>query len=327
MSFSEFLMNYGLFLAKTLTFAVVFITALIMLGVMKKTRLAEDGLKLTSLNEQFDRHREQLLDELLDKKTRKNQLKTQKKIEKNHEKNLRPRMFVMDFDGDIEASGVDMLREQISAILQVAEESDEVLLRLESSGGLVHAYGLAASQLARLRARKVRLVIAVDKVAASGGYMMACLADHLLAAPFAIVGSIGVVGSVPNLHGLLKKYAIDYEQYTAGKHKRTLTMFGENTEEGREQFKHELAITHDLFKTHIAMARPALDVESVATGETWYGTQALENKLIDALGTSDDYLLAHKDTHQILLLEFDANKSLWDRIKGRMLGIGSWFPL
>lgn len=320
MTFAEFLLNYGLFVAKLLTGAVIIVVLVVVLGALKKMRDDEDDLKVTSLNEQFARQREQLLDELLDKKTRKAQIKAERKAEKEREEESLPRMFVMDFDGDIEASAVESLREQISAVLQVAEANDEVLLRLESSGGLVHAYGLAASQLSRLRERQVRLVIAVDKVAASGGYMMACLADKLIAAPFAIVGSVGVVGAVPNFHELLKRYAIDYEQHTAGKYKRTLSVLGENTDEGREQFKHELAITHELFKAHIHAARPALDVEAIATGETWYGTQALEKGLIDAVGTSDDYLLAHKDSHTMLLLASEEAESWLDKVKSRFLG-------
>ncbi|UJF24954.1 protease SohB [Suttonella sp. R2A3] len=229
-------------------------------------------------------------------------------------------MYILDFDGDIEASAVVSLREQISAVLQVAGSNDHVMLRLESAGGLVHAYGLAASQLARLRAQSVRLVICVDKVAASGGYMMACVADELLAAPFAIMGSVGVIGALPNFHDLLEKNAIHYEQHTAGKHKRSLTMFAENTDEDRAQFKHELAMTHDLFKDHIRAARPQLDVDSIATGETWYGTQAVENGLIDGVRTSDDYILAHLDSHNLLLIEDEVHESLFDKLKSRFLG-------
>lgn len=317
MSVSALLYEYGLFVAKAVTVVLALVLLVMALGAVKKGREREMRLKVTSLNEHFARQRELLLDEWQEKKTRKKRLQSRRKAKQAE---ARPRMFVLDFDGDIAASAVDALREQISAVLQVASEEDEVLLRLESSGGLVHAYGLAASQLARLRDRQVRLVIAVDKVAASGGYMMACLADKLIAAPFAIIGSVGVVGAVPNLHELLKKHAISYEQHTAGKYKRTLTVLGENTDEGREQFKHELAITHELFKEHIRAARPALDVESIATGETWYGTQALVNGLIDAVGTSDDYLLAHRDSHHILLLEEDVQETWLDKIQQRFFG-------
>lgn len=229
-------------------------------------------------------------------------------------------MYVLDFDGDIEASAVESLRTHISAVIQVAQDNDEVLLRLESPGGLVHAYGLAASQLQRLRERQIRLVVAVDKVAASGGYMMACVADEILAAPFAVLGSVGVIGALPNFHDLLEKNAIHYEQHTAGEHKRTLTMFGKNTDEDRAQFSHELAITHTLFKEHIRHARPQLDVDAIATGETWYGTQALANGLIDAVRTSDDYILDHLDSHQLLLIEDEVHEGLLDKLKSRFLG-------
>lgn len=319
MSFSTLLYEYALFLAKATTIVLALVLLISILHMMKKNRGQETRLKITSLNEQFARQRELLLNEWQDKKTRKMRLKSQSRAIQVNNESERPRLFVMDFDGDVAASAVDTLREQVSAVLQVAGGKDEVMLRLESSGGLVHAYGLAASQLARLRDRQVRLVVAVDKVAASGGYMMACLADKLIAAPFAIIGSVGVVGAVPNLHEFLKKHAISYEQHTAGKYKRTLNIFGENTDEGREQFKRELAITHELFKAHVHAARPNLDVEQIATGETWYGTQALENGLIDAVGTSDDYLLVHLDSHHILLLEEEEQRNWLDKIHDRLL--------
>lgn len=319
MSFSTLLYEYALFLAKAITIVLALVLLISILHMVKKNRGQETRLKITSLNEQFARQRELLLNEWQDKKTRKMRLKSQSRAIRVNNESERPRLFVMDFDGDVAASAVDALREQVSAVLQVAGGKDEVMLRLESSGGLVHAYGLAASQLARLRDRQVRLVVAVDKVAASGGYMMACLADKLIAAPFAIIGSVGVVGAVPNLHEFLKKHAISYEQHTAGKYKRTLNILGENTDEGREQFKRELAITHELFKAHVRDARPNLDIEQIATGETWYGTQALKNGLIDAVGTSDDYLLAHLDSHHILLLEEEEQKNWLDRIHDRLL--------
>lgn len=318
MNVSAFLLDYALFLAKLISVAMVFVLCVMALGAVKKWRQQESDLRVTSLNEYYDNQSQQLQDVILGAKRRKKSRK--KELAKDDGELGRPRIFVMDFEGDIAASAVEDLREQISAVLQVAQVDDEVLLRLESSGGLVHAYGLASSQLKRLRDRKVRLVVAVDKVAASGGYMMACLADKLIAAPFAVIGSIGVVGAVPNVHEWLKRHDINYEQYTAGQHKRTLTVFGENTEEGRQQFQYELAVTHDLFKAHIQEARPGLEVEKVATGETWYGVQALEQGLIDAVGTSDDYLLAHKSSHHLLLLESAEEQPLRDKIRTKFLG-------
>ena len=199
--------------------------------------------------------------------------------------------FVLDFHGDIKATEVQQLREEISTLLTVAQAEDEVIVRLESSGGMVHAYGLAAAQLARIKEAGLNLTVCIDKVAASGGYMMACVADKILAAPFAVVGSIGVVAQVPNFHDLLEKHDIDVEVFTAGKYKRTVTVFGENTEEDKQKFQQELEETHKLFKDFVRKYRPSLDVEQVATGEHWYGEDAITRNLVDALQTSDSYIL------------------------------------
>ena len=317
----SFLFDYGLFLAKALTVALC-ILLVVATAAAGKRRHGDDDDKMVirSLNEHYEQQRERLNAELLDKKTLKAQHKAQKKAAKHESEQHKPRIFVLDFDGDIEASAVEQLREQISAVIQVAGTEDRVLLRLESGGGLVHAYGLAASQLARLRERQIPLVIAVDKVAASGGYMMACLANELIAAPFAILGSVGVIGAMPNFNELLQQYRIRYEEHTAGEHKRSLTLFGENTDADRQQFRHELAVTHDLFKNHIRRYRPQLDIDAIATGETWYGVQAVENRLIDAVGTSDDYILAHLQSHQLVQLEEHVPERWLDKIKHRILG-------
>ena len=243
----NFLFDYGMFLAKSLTVAVCLLLVIAGAAASRRHRDDDDDdkMRIRLLNEHFEQQRERLNAELLDKKTLKAQRKAEKKAAKHDSAQHKPRIFVLDFDGDIEASAVAQLREQISAVIQVAGTEDRVLLRLESGGGLVHAYGLAASQLARLRERQIPLVIAVDKVAASGGYMMACLANELIAAPFAILGSVGVIGALPNFNELLKQHRIRYEEHTAGEHKRSLTLFGENTDADRQQFRHELAVTHE----------------------------------------------------------------------------------
>jgi serine protease SohB len=198
-----------------------------------------------------------------------------------------------------------------------------VLLRLESEGGLVHAYGLAASQLQRIRERKLRLTAAVDKVAASGGYMMACVADHIIAAPFAVVGSIGVIAQLPNFNRLLKKHEVDFELHTAGEYKRTLTLFGENTDAARAKFREELEDTHALFKAFVADNRPALDLEKVATGEHWFGARALALRLVDELKTSDDFLLERSASADLVHLAFRRKHSLTERIAHGLARLGS----
>jgi len=224
------------------------------------------------------------------------------------------RLFVIDFDGDVEASAVANLREEITAIISAASSNDRVLVRLESPGGMVHSYGLAASQLSRIKAANLKLIIAVDQVAASGGYMMACVADQIIAAPFAVVGSIGVVAELPNFHRLLKHNKVDYEQHTAGEYKRTLTMFSENTDAARLKFKQELEETHDLFKQFIIDNRPSLDIDKVATGEHWYGTQALELGLIDKIQTSDDFVINAAAEEDVFEIAYQVKKPLSERL-------------
>lgn len=226
----------------------------------------------------------------------------------------RTRVFVLDFNGDIRASEVDLLREEISAVLSFAGESDEVVLRLDSAGGMVHTYGLAASQLERIKSANVKLTICVDEVAASGGYMMACLADKLIAAPFAILGSIGVVAQLPNFHRVLKKHGVDYETFTAGEYKRTVTMFGENTEKGKDKFVEEIQDTHLLFKEFVSQARPNIDIDAVATGEVWFGKRAIEHQLVDELNTSDDYLMKICSSCDVFQVRYELKKSFGERI-------------
>jgi len=226
----------------------------------------------------------------------------------------RKRVFVLDFNGDIRASEVDLLREEISAVLSFAGENDEVVLRLDSAGGMVHTYGLAASQLERIKSAKIKLTICVDEVAASGGYMMACLADKLIAAPFAILGSIGVVAQLPNFHRVLKKHGVDYETFTAGEYKRTVTMFGENTEKGKDKFVEEIQDTHLLFKEFVSQARPCIDIDAVATGEVWFGKRAIEHKLIDELNTSDDHLMKICANSDVFQVRYELKKSFGERI-------------
>jgi len=225
------------------------------------------------------------------------------------------KIFVLDFKGDIQASAVENLREEITLILATAKAGrDRVVVRLESPGGMVHGYGLAAAQLVRLRDAGFHLTICVDKVAASGGYMMACIANEIIAAPFAIVGSIGVVAQVPNFNRLLKQHNVDFELYTAGQYKRTVTMFGENTPEGKAKFEEELQQTHVLFKHFVEKYRPQLNVDKVATGEHWYGEDALDLNLVDKLQTSDEYLLALLPQHDVYVINTRKKATLGEKL-------------
>ncbi|WP_100188137.1 protease SohB [Marinomonas sp. BSi20584] len=320
----EFLTDYVGFLLKLVSVALVigFLLAALSSG---KRKSQPGSLSVTKLNESYDAMKAQLDHQLLDKKVLKSLAKEKKKKEKLEKKALKKtpketeevakkRLYVLDFDGDIKASAVETMREEITAILSVAKPQDEVVVRLESGGGVVHGYGLAASQLQRIREANIPLTICVDKVAASGGYMMACVADKIIAAPFAILGSIGVVAQVPNVHRLLDKSLIDVELHTAGKYKRTLTMLGVNTDEGREKFKQDLEDTHGLFKRFVSSQRPQLDIEDIATGDTWYGSEAIENKLIDVVMTSDAYLVSHYENADVIQVTYKQPKGMAERL-------------
>ena len=313
----DFLLEYAGFLARAVTVLVVIVVVLAMMTALRsrgRTRAGE--LLVTSLNDFYSELKDTIELNVLDKtqlKARRKALSAQEKQDKKAGLN-KARVFVLDFDGDIKASAADSLRHEITALLAVAQPTDEVVLRLESGGGMVHSYGLASSQLARIRDAKIPLTVCVDKVAASGGYMMACIGDKILSAPFAVLGSIGVVAQLPNIHRLLKKNNIDVEILTAGEHKRTLTMLGENTEQGREKFLQDLQTTHDLFKKFVVQYRPQLDIDAVATGEVWLGTDAREQQLVDQLQTSDEYLSKRAAEADLYALQFVQKKSLQERV-------------
>ncbi|WP_432695390.1 protease SohB [Marinobacterium sp. YM272] len=327
---TEFFAEYGLFLAKALTLiiAILLVVAGIGSAVSKRREAREGHIEIKNINQHFEEMQQELEDEVLDearlkqlhkeqKKRDKREAKERKKALKNKDAEQEPerkRIYVLDFDGDLHASQVELLREEINAVLTLARKEDEVVVRLESGGGLVHGYGLAASQLERIRRREIPLTICVDRVAASGGYMMACIANRLLAAPFALVGSIGVVAQLPNFNRLLKKHDVDYEVFTAGEYKRTVTLFGENTEHGRKKFIEELEDTHGLFKEFVSEYRPALDIEKIATGEVWFGKRALAQGLVDEISTSDDYLFDASENADIYRVRYEHKQGLQEKL-------------
>lgn len=327
----EFLTQYGLFLAKIITVVVAILIVIGFSIAQSKRRHDDDKLIIKKLNDRYDAMRTSLQANILSKK----QLKAEhKKVKSDKKKSAKQghadddtkRVYVLDFDGDIKASEVASLREEVTAILTIADKDDEVVVRLDNSGGIVHEHGLAASQLLRVRDAGILLTVAVDKVAASGGYMMACVADKILAAPFAVIGSIGVLAQLPNFNRLLDKHGIEFEQETAGEFKRTLTMFGKNTDDERSKLREQIEETHDLFKDFVSEHRPQLEIDTIATGEHWYGKQALELKLVDKLITSDDYLLAASKESALYQLEFSTKKTISERLLSSVqLAVGGLF--
>ncbi|WP_368529133.1 protease SohB [Enterobacter cloacae] len=322
----ELLSQYGLFLAKIATVVIAIAVVAVLVVNLTQRKRQRGELRITRLSEQYQEMQEEMSLALLDSHQQKLWHKAQKKKHKQDAKaakakaklnaaqeKAKPRVYVLDFKGSMDAHEVASLREEVTAVLAVAKPQDQVVVRLESPGGVVHGYGLAASQLQRLREKQIPLTVAVDKVAASGGYMMACVADKIVAAPFSIIGSIGVVAQIPNFNRFLKSKEIDIELHTAGQYKRTLTLLGENTEEGRQKFREDLNETHHLFKDFVHRMRPALDIEQVATGEHWYGTQAQEKGLVDDVGTSDDLLLNLMEGRELVGVRFTQRKRLLDR--------------
>jgi len=313
----EFLTEYGLFFAKALT-ALIFIWILMMLifSFSKKSK-EDDHFEITNLNKKYKKMADSLRFALLPKKELKQALKEIKKERKKEKKapsTNKKRIFVLNFLGNIKATAVKHLRKEITAILSVANSSDEVVVCLENAGGLVHEHGFASSQLLRIKQKGIPLTVAVDKVAASGGYMMACVADKIIAAPFAIVGSIGVLAQLPNFNRLLDKHGVDFEMMKAGELKRTVTMFGKNTDEDRANFNEQLEDTHDLFKEFVKENRPALEINKVATGEHWLATRGIELKLVDEIVTSDDYLLNACSNADIYEIKYELPKTLSERL-------------
>lgn len=323
----EFLYEYGLFFAKAITIVIAF-AAIIIIIVAASNKNKGGGssgsLELDSLSESFEDLEEMGKQALLTKDELKAQQKEKKKEKKAKGKKKDEdetdkvkklhNLFVIDFNGSPMAKEVDTLRKEVTAILCIANPEDEVLVKVESGGGVVHGYGLAASQLKRIKDKGLKLTVSVDKVAASGGYMMACVADKIIAAPFAIIGSIGVVAQLPNFNRLLKKNDVDFEMHTAGDFKRTLTVFGENTDEGRQKFQSELEEVHVMFKDFVLGNRPDLDIEKVATGEYWYGSKAQELHLVDKIQTSDDFLLEANKTSKLFKLKYAAKKTLAQKL-------------
>lgn len=326
----SFLTDYSLFLTKTATVVIAIGVLLLIFAALKaKSKEQEKGfLSVKKLNDKFDDMIETVNDHILSKEDKKS-LKKTKKTEKKSKKAgkskkssgktpSKKRLFVLDFNGDIRASAVSALREEITAIILTAKPKDHVMLRLESAGGVVNGYGLAASELQRLRDAKLHLTVSVDKVAASGGYMMACVANEIIAAPFAIIGSIGVIAQLPNLNKWLNKHNIEFEQVMAGEYKRTLTVFGKNTSAGRAKMQNEIDETHELFKSFIKTHRKQVDIETVATGEHWLASQTIEKKLVDKLQTSDDFLVSQKDQFDLYKIQYKIKQPFGKRCSNSM---------
>lgn len=325
----HFLSEYGIFLAKIVTSLAAMLILIGFVAAITSKGKRKEKLIIRKLNDKYKNMRNILNREILSKKDFKQLVKEQKKqkktLKKATEKEAKKRIFVLNFKGDIRASEVETLREAITAILKVATIKDEIVVRIESVGGMIQSYGLAASQLQRIRDRQIPLIAIIDKAAASGGYLMACVADQVFAAPFAVIGSIGVVAQLPNFNRLLKKHDIEFEQITSGEYKRTLSLFGENTNKGRRKMQEDVEEAHKLFKEFISVHRPSVNIEKLATGEHWYGSRAVELGLIDKLITSDDYLLTASDYANLYEISYTIPKKKWSKLSSAVSSVATSF--
>ena len=319
----EFFAEYGLFLLKAVTIvaAIVIIVGTVAAAGRKATM--QEGLEVEHLNKKYQNLASVLKQAVLKKADWKAQAKEDKKKSKAEAKSdeKKPHSFIIDFKGDLKATAVASLREEVSAILEVAGPDDQVIIRLENHGGIVHEHGLAASQLARIRDKGITLFVSVDKVAASGGYLMACVASKIVAAPFAILGSIGVIAQLPNFNRMLDEHGIDFEMITAGKYKRNVTIFGKNTDEDRAKLKEELEDVHSLFKNAVSKYRQDLDLEKIATGEHWYGTRALELGLADEIKTSDELLAELAKDRELYRVAYKVKQPFQKRLLANVDGL------
>jgi len=293
--------------------------ALIVALTARGEREESSEIEVKSLDERYDADEAQLRRAVLDKKERKAFLKSLKARKKEAKPDKR--LYVLRFKGDITASSVGRLGREIDTVLSVARPGlDEVVTRLDSPGGTVTGYGLAAAELRRFVSAKIPLTVCVDQVAASGGYMMACVADRILAAPFALVGSIGVIAQVPNVNRLLKKNDIDFEEITAGEFKRTVSVFGEITDAGREHFRAKLDSTHDAFKRFVLASRPKVDIEKLGNGDVWLASEAVALGLVDELSTADDYLFRARQNARLYEVTMHARQG---RLRQWLVGAGA----
>ncbi|MEY2987154.1 MAG: hypothetical protein RJB13_675 [Pseudomonadota bacterium] len=303
--------------AVVLLLLILVILLLTLILKKKKHNRVHSEFSIENLNKKWVATADHLRETILTSDQLKERLKAKKKEDPpRFEKNV----FVLEFEGDVAASQCSTLKEQITAVISVAQKCDEVVIRIESPGGMVQSYGLAASQMARLRQRNIKVTACVDKVAASGGYMMACVADKIVAAPFAIIGSIGVVTGIPNLNKFLKKHDIDYVEQTAGESKRTVSLFGELTEEKKNKQQQQLNMIHSLFKKHVSQFRPSVQIDLVSTGEIWLASEALQFNLVDELLTSDDLLLKYAESANVYLLSADQPQDWKAKILKKFMG-------
>ncbi|CAB3976441.1 protease SohB [Candidatus Azoamicus ciliaticola] len=308
---ANILTDYTIFFLKIITIIILLLLTIITCLIIIKNK-DNKYIEIKNINKKYITLKKMFLSEILKKTEKKNIIKNINKEEKIIKtKNL----FILNFNGDINASDINNLKDILSILILNKKYVDEVLIKLTSNGGIVTNYGLAATQLKRLKNENINLTISIDTIAASGGYMMACVANKIIASHFSIIGSIGVLGIIPNINKMLNKNNIEIEYHTSGKYKKTLSVIGENTEIGRKKFIESLENTHFLFKNFVKENRSQINIDEIATGEYWYGIDALKLNLIDKIQTSDEYIMENLNNTKIYEIKLNEKTNIKNKIK------------
>jgi serine protease SohB len=217
-----------------------------------------------------------------------------KKTKELDEKPLAERpIAVVSFDGDVRATKRKIVSALIDELIVNKDKLSEAVVVVNSPGGSVAEYGLLYAEMERIRAAGISLTVCIDTYAASGGYLMSLPANRIVAAPFAFVGSVGVVAYSPNIHRLLKKHDIEPRLFTAGEFKRTVTLIGDDDEEAKQHFQHQLESLHGLFLAAVKKYRTGANFEKIGTGDHWTAEESQTQNLglVDHIATSREYLL------------------------------------
>lgn len=270
-------------------------------------------IKLIQLNQQQEKHDKALI-KVIGKSP--GILSSIKNVIGKSEGIVRKTAVLLSFNGDINATEVIEFGRAVSMIVQMKDLVSEVYIIINSGGGVVNGYGLLASEIERLHYSEIETYALIDQVAASGGYMAACVANHVVAAPFAYIGSIGVVSEMPNFNQILSDNGINIEQHTAGKSKRTVTPLGKITDEDRNEFKKKLERIHRSFINHVSHYRNINDADEnknsiIFSGDYWIAeeTVELELGLVDEISTSQEFLLDKMKEYNIIEITFQENKT------------------
>ncbi len=219
-----------------------------------------------------------------------------------------PRLAVLRFQGlrDLNASGDQRLSEAIDEVLVNRDHFEEAVVIIDSPGGTTHGYGHAYALLERLSASGLKVTACIDRIGASGGYLMALPADRILAGPFAIVGSVGVVAGIPNVKRLLEEKGVSYRLFVAGDKKRVVHFADDDGPEVREYMDEKLAGIHTQFLQAVEKHRgDRVKLDEVRSGDHWSAEESVEKGLglVDELQTSAEYLLERNREVALVMIE------------------------